>query len=56
MTERPLDEVVQVGEHHLAHVDDDRPGLDLGQIEDVVDEVQQVIPGRMDGLGELRLP
>src|SRR5437763_583082 len=36
MIERPLDEAVEIREPHLAHVDDDGPRLDLGQVEDVV--------------------
>ena len=54
--ERALDEAVQVHEPHLTDVDDDGPGLDLGQVQNVVDEIQEVVPGRVNGLGEFRLP
>src|SRR5207249_9892275 len=29
--------------------------LDLGQVQDVVDQVEQVVPGRVDRLGEVEL-
>ena len=53
--EGALDVVVQVGEPQLADVDDHRARLDLGQVEDVVDQRQQVVARRVDRLGELDL-
>ena len=49
------DGVEQAGEGDLLGVDRDRAGLDLRQVEDVVDQVQQVGAGAVDGAGELDL-
>ena len=53
--ERPRDHVEQVGEEDLLGVDRDGAGFDLGQIENVADEVEQVGAGAVDGAGELDL-
>jgi hypothetical protein len=53
--EGPLHLVFQVDELHLADVEGDRPGLDLGQVEDVVDQPEEVRPGGVDVAGELHL-
>jgi len=53
--ERPLDVAPQVVERHVAHVDRHRPRLDLGHVEDVVDQRQQVGARGVDRLGELHL-
>ena len=44
--------VDQLGEEHLLQIDVHPSGLDLGQIEDVVDEAEQVLAGGLD-LGEV---
>ena len=46
---------LQVVEAQLADVHHHRAGLDLRQVEDVVDEHQQVVARRVDRLGELDL-
>ena len=53
--ERPLDEVAHVGERDVADVDVHPPGLDLREVEDVVDQVEQVRARRVDRAGELDL-
>ena len=50
-----VDVVAQAGEGDLLDLDRDRAGLDLREVEDVVDEVQQVGAGRVDVAGELDL-
>ena len=55
VAERALAVVVQVVEAQLAHVDHDGARFDLRQVENVVDERQQVVAGRVDRLGELHL-
>ena len=42
-------------EEHLLGLDRDRAGLDLGQVENVADQVQQVGAGAVDGAGEIDL-
>ena len=56
MPEGPLDKALQIVQPQFAGIDDDRPGFDLGKIKDVVDQHEQVIARRVDGLGKLRLP
>ena len=46
---------LQVGQAQLADVHHHRAGLDLGQVQDVVDQHQQVVAGRVDRLGEFDL-
>src|SRR5262245_28234475 len=53
--ERPRDHVNEIGKHDLFGVDRHGPGLDLGQIEDVADQVQEVGAGAVDGAGEVDL-
>src|SRR5207247_5474114 len=48
--ERPLDVLLQIGEGQVAHLDRHRAGLDLGEVEDVVDELQEVVPQGVDRL------
>ncbi len=43
------------GERRLADVERDRAGFDLGQVEDVVDQPEQVGARVVDGVGELDL-
>ncbi len=43
MAERPFDVVVQFGKAQSCDIDRDRPGLDLGKIEDIVDQAEQII-------------
>ncbi len=50
-----VDGVAQAGEGDLLDLDGDGAGLDLREIENVVDEVQQVGAGRVDVAGELDL-
>ena len=55
MPERPGHHVEQGGEENLLRVDRDGAGLDLGQVENVADEVEQVGAGAVDGAGEFDL-
>ena len=55
VAEGALDVAVQIVEPQLADVDDHRARFDLRQVEDVVDQHQQIVAGRVDGLGELDL-
>ena len=50
-----VDVVAQAGEGDFLDLDGDRAGLDLREVENVVDEVQQVGAGRVDVAGELDL-
>ena len=57
---RDLDECLlhrglQIAEAHLARLDRYRAGLDLGEVEDVVDQLQQVGTRAVDGRGEFDL-
>jgi hypothetical protein len=56
MAEGPLDVAVEIGEPQLAHVDHDRARLDLREVENVVNQHQQVIAGRVNRFGKLHLP
>ncbi len=53
--ERAIDIVEQVVQTQLADIHDDGSGLDLGEIQDVVDQGQEVLAGSVDRLGELGL-
>ncbi len=55
VAERPRHAFEEVGEDDLFGVDGDRAGLDLGQVEDVGDQVQEVGAGAVNGPGELHL-
>ena len=55
VTERALDIAAQLIEHQVGGLDRHGSGLDLRQVEDVVDQREQIVPGRVDGLGELDL-
>ena len=54
--ERRLDVLDDPGHGDVGGVDVHLAGLDLGQVEDVVDQLQQVRAGAVDGLRELHLP
>ena len=57
--ERPegrLDVLHDPGDGHVGGVDVHLPGLHLGQVEDVVDQLEQVGAGAVDGPRELHLP
>ncbi len=54
--ERPADGFEQGGEDDLVGVHRHGAGLDLGEVEDVGDQVQKVGAGAVDGAGELHLP
>jgi hypothetical protein len=56
VAERPRDHLQQVGERDLLGVDGDGARLDLGKVEDIADQVEQVGAGAVDGAGELDLP
>jgi hypothetical protein len=45
----------EAAERHFTKLDRHRAGFDLRQVEDVVDQVQQVGAGRVDGAGEFGL-
>ena len=51
-TRRRLDQIAQ---QHFLRVDRDGAGLDLGEIENVADQVQQIGSGAVNGAGELDL-
>ena len=53
--ERTRDHVDEIGEDDLLGVDRDGSGFDLGQVENVADQVQQVGAGAVDGAGEVDL-
>ena len=55
VAERPRHGLEHVGEEDLLGVDGDGAGFDLGEIEDVADQVQKVGAGAVDGAGELDL-
>ena len=55
VAEVAVDGVAQAGEGDLLDLDRDRAGLDLRQVEDVVDQVQQVGAGGVDVARELDL-
>src|SRR5947199_2962909 len=48
--ERPLDVVDEVRDRDACNVDGDGSGFDLGEVEDVVDELEQVVPRGVDRL------
>ena len=53
--ERPVDVVQELVQPQLADVDHDRAGLDLREVQDVVDQREEVLAGGVDRLGELGL-
>ena len=55
MPEAAVDDVVQNGEGYLLDLDGNGAGLDFGEIEDVVDEVEEVGTGGVDVAGKLDL-
>ena len=55
MAEWARDAIEQVGDGHFFVVDRDRAGFDLGEIEDIADEIEQIGAGAVDGAGELHL-
>ena len=55
VAERPRHHVEEVGEEHFLGVDRDGAGFDLGQVENIADEVEQVGAGAVDGARELDL-
>ncbi len=55
VTERPGDHLEQAREEDVFRFHRYRAGLDLGEIEDVADQVQQVRSGAVNGARELDL-
>ena len=55
LAEGPLHMLLEAGQRHVADLDRDGAGFDLRQVEDVVDEVEQVGSGAVDGARELGL-
>ena len=55
LPEGPLHMLLEAGQRHVADLDRDRAGLDLGQVEDVVDQVEQIGAGAVDRARELGL-
>jgi hypothetical protein len=55
VAERPRHGIQQVAEEHLLRIHRDGTGFDLGQIQDVGDEVQEVGAGAVDGAREFHL-
>src|SRR6186713_503247 len=50
-----FDRFAQMREQQVFALDRDRAGLDLGQVQDVADEIEQVGTGTVNGFGELDL-
>ncbi len=55
VTERPRHHVEQIGDVDVLGVDRDGAGLDLGQVENVADQIEQVGAGAVNGTGEFDL-
>ncbi len=55
VAERPRHHVDEIREEHLLGIDRHRAGLDLGQVENVADEIEQVGAGAVNGAGEFDL-
>ena len=55
VAEVALHRVAQHGEGHVLRLDGHRARFDLGEVEDVADQVEQVGAGSVNGLGELDL-
>ena len=55
LPEGALDELPHLGERHRRDVHRHGPGFDLGQVQDVVDQVEQVGAGAVDRLGKADL-
>ena len=56
MAERTGYHVQQIGEEDLLDIHRDRAGFDLGQVEDVANQIEQVRPRAVNSTGELDLP
>ncbi len=54
--ESPIDVVAQIGDSDLDDVDAHRPGFDLGKVEDLVDEREEIRARLMNGARVLDLP
>ena len=55
VAERPGDHVDEIGEQDLLGIDRHRSRLDLGEVEDVADQIEQIGAGAVNGAGELDL-
>ena len=55
MTEAAFDRFLERWKTDLFGLDGDRPGLDFGEIEDIIDEIEQIVSGRVDVAGKLDL-
>ena len=55
VTERPSHHFQQVGEEYFLRLDGHCAGLDLGEIENVADQVEQVGAGAVNGAGKFDL-
>src|SRR5581483_9360465 len=55
VAESPLHIIVQVMETQRGNIDCDRPGFDLREVKNVVDQAEQVVAGGVDGPGEFDL-
>ena len=55
MPEVEVGEVADLRQRNLDVIEGDGAGLDLGQVEDLVDQGQQVLAGAVDDVGELDL-
>ena len=51
MTEAAFDRFLERWKTDLFGLDGDRPGLDFGEIEDIIDEIEQIVSGRVDVAG-----
>src|SRR5581483_4626069 len=56
VAERPLDELAEVVQAQLAHLDLEGAGFDLRQVENVADEVEEAAARGVDGPGKIGLP
>ena len=55
VTERPRHHVEQIGDVDILGVDRNGAGLDLGQVENVADQIEQIGAGAVNGAGEFDL-
>src|SRR5439155_24693102 len=56
VTEGAIDVVLKLAEGDVRRVHHHRAGFDLGQVQNVVDQRQQVVAGAVDGAGKFDLP
>src|SRR5205814_5136377 len=55
VAEGALDVILQLAKGDIADIDDDRTGFDLGQVENVVDQREQIVARGVNRAGKLHL-